>query len=188
MEKGWIRLNRRILSWHWYQESTTFRVFIHLLLKANYETRYWRHLAVKRGDLITSLSSLSRETGLSIQSVRTALKHLKKTGEIQIRSTHQYSLITIINYHFYQPLSETKQMFLFDVNECIYSDLDWRVSPLVHWNTDEPNKIRTISKKRQNNSEENSKNTHCFAKRKHPLFSSGTKSALSQKNKKEIPW
>lgn len=185
MEKGWIRLSRRILSWHWYQESMTFRIFIHLLLKANYETRYWCHVEVKRGSLITSLSSLSQETGLSIQSVRTALKHLKNTGEIQIRSTHRYSVITIVNYYFYQPVSENNQMLLFDPDERFYSNSDYRNSSSVSRNVDCLKKMSECRLKRQNNPDENLKDIH-RSKRKRSLL--GTKSALPQKNKKEIPW
>lgn len=79
-----------------------FHIFSHLLNKANYEDKYWQGILVKRGQLITSLPHLSEETGISIQSVRTCLNHLKSTGEITDKSTNKYRLITIVKYNTYQ--------------------------------------------------------------------------------------
>lgn len=55
---------------------------MHCLLKANWKETTWHGIQLKPGQFITSLSSLSKETGLTVKQVRTALDHLMKTGEI----------------------------------------------------------------------------------------------------------
>ena len=99
---GFILLYRQITEWEWYQNPNTFRVFLHLLLKANFVEGSFEGRTVKRGQLVTSLPQLSQQTKLSIQNVRTALSHLKSTGEITDESTRQYRIITICKYNEYQ--------------------------------------------------------------------------------------
>lgn len=99
---SFIKLDRVILSWRWYTDGNTLRLFIHLLLKANYEAKDWHNITVKRGELITSLGNLSAETGLSVKEVRTALEHLKRTNEVASRSNSKCTVITILNYDKYQ--------------------------------------------------------------------------------------
>lgn len=103
-----IKLNRKILKWRWYQDSNTFRVFVHLLLTANVTDRDFEQVTVKRGQLVTSVAHLSRDLKISVKSVRTALEHLKSTNEVAIRTTSKYSIITINNYNEYQKVASTR--------------------------------------------------------------------------------
>lgn len=73
-----------------------------LILKANIEDHDFRRITVHRGELVTSLPHLARDTGLSIQEVRTALNHLKLTGEITDTPIPFGRLICIVNYALYQ--------------------------------------------------------------------------------------
>lgn len=59
-------------------------------------------MVLGRGELVTGRTSLSAQTGLSVQSIRTALERLKSTNEITIKSTSKYSIVTIVNYDTYQ--------------------------------------------------------------------------------------
>ena len=59
-------------------------------------------MTIETGQTVTSLEHLAYETGLTVQNVRTALKNLEKTGEINKQSTNKYTLITVENYAFYQ--------------------------------------------------------------------------------------
>lgn len=102
MDKGWIALHRKLLDWEWWDDHNTTRIFIYLLLKANHKDKKWKGIPVKRGQLITGLSTLHKVTGISVQSIRTSLKRLKSTGEITDKSTNQYRLITICRYDDYQ--------------------------------------------------------------------------------------
>lgn len=98
----WISLHRKFLDWQWYKNQNVKILFLHLLLKANYKDNLWQDIVVRRGQLITSIKNLSKETGLTEQQTKTALSKLKSTNEITIKSTNKYSLITIVKYNFYQ--------------------------------------------------------------------------------------
>lgn len=97
-----IKLDRNIMRWRWYKNGPAMRLFIHLLLRANVKDGEFENIPVKRGQLVTSLSHLSSETGLSIQQTRTALEHLKSTNEVTQSPNNRYTLITLTNYDAYQ--------------------------------------------------------------------------------------
>lgn len=101
-EQGWIKLNRKILSWEWYTDANTMRVFLHLLLKANHADCRYQGVEVKRGQVITGRTELAAELKISERNVRTAMKHLKATGEVTSTKYPHFSLITIENYNRYQ--------------------------------------------------------------------------------------
>lgn len=102
---GWIHLHRKMLDWEWADDPATFCVFLHLLLLACNREGAWRGTLVPRGSLITGSRSLAKSTGLTRQSVRTALEHLKSTHEITIEPTRNFSLIKINKWADYQDLS-----------------------------------------------------------------------------------
>ena len=99
---GFILLHRKITDWEWYQNPNTFRVFLHCLLMANYTDGRFEGMDIKRGQFVTSLPNLSKQTRLSVQQVRTALDHLKLTGEITDCSTSKFRVITVVKYDQYQ--------------------------------------------------------------------------------------
>ena len=99
---SWIKIDRNILDWRWYKSATTLQVFLYLLLRANIKPGDFGTVRVLRGQVVTSISRISEDLGLSSQSVRTALGHLKQTGEITSCSTSRYSIITVVNYNKYQ--------------------------------------------------------------------------------------
>jgi hypothetical protein len=99
---GWIKIHRKVLDWEWYDDANTFRLFMHLILKANHKDRSYRGVMVNTGSLLTGRELLSKETGLSIQQVRTCLERLKSTNEITIKSTKQGTIIQIVKYIDYQ--------------------------------------------------------------------------------------
>ena len=104
--KSWVKLNRNILEWGWYKDINTKTVFIHLLLKANIEDYFFMGIPVKRGELASSYPKLSAELNMSVQSIRTAILHLKSTGEITVKSYPKFTLFVIENYEKYQDVPE----------------------------------------------------------------------------------
>jgi hypothetical protein len=105
--EGYIKLHRSVLDWEWFDDGNTFRLFMYLLLKANHKERNYRGTTIKAGETVTGLSVLSKETGLSIQQIRTSIKRLKSTNEITSVSTSQGTKIQVVNYAKYQqPTSE----------------------------------------------------------------------------------
>ena len=107
MTEGWVQLHRGITEWEWYSDINVCRLFIHLLMKANHRDIKWQGKLIKRGESLTSLNTLSRETGLTVKQVRVALDKLKRTGEVAVSRGHNYQVISITNYDDYQ--SEGRQ-------------------------------------------------------------------------------
>ena len=102
MSKRWIKLHTKFQKWSWYKDGNTCRLFIHLLLNANWKNEIYNDSVIMRGSLITTRKKLSSELGLSEREIRTALQHLQTTNEIAIKTTNKFSIITISNYAFYQ--------------------------------------------------------------------------------------
>ena len=100
--KGYIKLHRRILDWEWYKDSNTKIIFIHLLLNACYDNCRFMGQSVSKGEYITSLNRISKDLNIPIRQVRTAIKRLKDTGEIDTQTTNKYTKVTICNYESYQ--------------------------------------------------------------------------------------
>ncbi len=105
-DSGFVLLHRSILEWRWYTDIPTSILFRHLILTANWESKEWMGMRIERGQRICSFRQLSAETGLSIQQLRTAMKHLKSTNEITRENVRPNkagcSLFTVINYDKYQ--------------------------------------------------------------------------------------
>lgn len=99
---GYIKLDRKILDWEWWSDVNTYRVFTYCLIRANWKESRFKGVEVPRGAFVTSIKSLSKATNLSIQQVRTALDHLKSTGEVTINSHAKFSVVIVNNYIQYQ--------------------------------------------------------------------------------------
>ena len=102
LNRAWICLFRKFIDWEWYQNGNVTRVFLHCLLKANWQDKCWQGQEIKRGQFVSSYRKIAAELNLSIQQVRTALNKLRLTHEITLKSTSVYSIITVNNYDFYQ--------------------------------------------------------------------------------------
>lgn len=102
MDNGWIKIHRKFLEWEWFKEPHMVQLFIYFMLLANHEKGRWQGQEIKRGQFITGLESLEKQTGISRQSIRTCINRLKSTGEITSISTNKFRIITIVNYDYYQ--------------------------------------------------------------------------------------
>lgn len=105
LENGYIRMYRSLTQWEWYTDANTVRVFIHLLLTVNYEEGRWKGIVVKRGQRIASYSILAKELKMTEKMIRTAVNHLKRTGEVAHTKCAKYAVFTVINYDKFQDQS-----------------------------------------------------------------------------------
>ena len=101
-QNTYIKLHRSILDWGWYTDINTFKLFIHLLLKANIVDVDWQGMTIHRGEVITSIGSLSKQTGLSQKQIRVALNHLIRTNEVAKTTSPKFTIISIRNYDKFQ--------------------------------------------------------------------------------------
>lgn len=102
MNNGWISIHRKFKEWEWYSDSKIVHLFLHCLLKANHKPTKWRGAQIEAGQFITSQSHLAEELHLSVMQVRTILNKLKLTGELTVKITNKYSIISITNWELYQ--------------------------------------------------------------------------------------
>ena len=103
--EGFIKIDRKMLQWGWMKNPNTAHLFLVLLLKANYKDMVFDGKPIKVGSLVTSLQTLGEISGLTVQQCRTALKHLKSTGELTSKTYPKYQVITIVNYKKYQSVT-----------------------------------------------------------------------------------
>ena len=105
MQMDYIKLSRKLLEWEWYSDINTCRLFVHMLLKANWKKGKFQGVEIPRGSFASSLNRLSEDTGLSVQSIRTCIKKLKSTGELTVNQHGKSSIFTINNYCDYQDIN-----------------------------------------------------------------------------------
>jgi len=103
---GWVKLHRAIESWEWYKDANTFRVFLHLLINANYEPSRFMGVSIPVGSLPTGRKSLALALSLTEDKVRTSLMHLISTGEITQQNYPKFSVISITNWESYQEVPQ----------------------------------------------------------------------------------
>lgn len=97
-----VKLFRNILTWEWYGDPNTFRVFMHILLKAQYKPTNYKGVAIGSGECVFGRKAWAKELGLSEQQIRTAISHLQSTNEITIKSTNRFSVIHVVKWEFWQ--------------------------------------------------------------------------------------
>jgi len=102
MDASWIKLYRSLKDWQWAASTKHMALFMHILLRANYKETKWRDATIKPGQLLTGRIQLATWSGLSEREVRTVLKDLKNSGEIDQQTTRHYSIITVTKWIEYQ--------------------------------------------------------------------------------------
>ena len=147
--EGFITIHRKILDWEWYSNSNVMRVFIHCLLRANYQERSWQGNVIGRGQFVTSVSKLSRELGLTPRQISGALDKLKMTNEIAIKTSNRNTTITICKYDDYQTIGS---------NECKTKRKAERQTNVKQNVKQKENKCKQINNNNNNNNQTN-KNT-----------------------------
>lgn len=100
--RTYIKLFRTVLDWGWYGDTNTFRVFMHILLRANYEPSEYRGHIIGAGECVFGYNAWAKALGLSVRNVRTAIEHLKSTNEITIKTTNKFSIIHVVKWEFWQ--------------------------------------------------------------------------------------
>ena len=101
-DQGFIKLHRSILKWEWWQDENTRNVFLWLLLNANWEDSRFQGHDIPKGSLVTSYHKIAENLNISERNARTAINHLKSTGEVTVKVTRRFSIVSIENWAKYQ--------------------------------------------------------------------------------------
>ena len=102
MAEAYLKLYKKMLKWEWYDDANTKILFLHCLLKANWEPTRWHGVELEPGQFITSLQTLAKETHLSVKQVRVALDHLIMTNEVASKGQSKFRIITVNSWNQYQ--------------------------------------------------------------------------------------
>lgn len=115
-KQGHIKIYRSIEDWRWFNTPHMLEFWLRLLLKANWKDEEKDGELFNRGEIVTSIPDLAKETGLTVKQVRVFLGRLVETGEITMGRARSRALsrtrcgtscrtrITICNYETYQSL------------------------------------------------------------------------------------
>lgn len=101
-DKGWIKKHRSVFDWGWFSDDAVYRFFDCCIMDANIEDGEFLGNKIPRGSFATSYNRMSTRYKMSKMKVKRCINCLKKTGEIRVRSTSKFTLITIVNYEYYQ--------------------------------------------------------------------------------------
>lgn len=118
---GWIKIHRDIAT-HWiFQDECKFKWWIDLLLMASYEDNKQlvgdRLIEVKRGQMIVSLSFLSKRWGKAKGTILKFLELLESDHMIDRHTDRKVTILTICKYESYQEAE--KQPLTDVVNDCL---------------------------------------------------------------------
>lgn len=105
--EGWIKLYREMLEWPLFRKPNTCHLFTYLLLSANIRQTNWNGKVLQRGQIVTTLKTMSCESGLTMRQTRTALCDMVSDKQILIKATNKNTIITICYFDNYQSRKNT---------------------------------------------------------------------------------
>lgn len=103
-DNSWIKLPRMFMNWQWYQNTNMVHLYLYLLLNANIGNKLYFGISIQRGECLVSLSTLSRDTGISRDSLKRYLKKLKDTKEISYKKLSKGRIIVLLDFDKFQPV------------------------------------------------------------------------------------
>jgi hypothetical protein len=108
-------ISHRSLFTHWLWEKrklSKWEAWHWLIAAVNFEDKLWfdgkEQVIVKRGEIITSLNSLSQEWLWAVHDTRSFLKKLTVDHMISTETNTRYTKVIVCNYDTYQNISQTK--------------------------------------------------------------------------------
>lgn len=107
--KGFALLHRKIMDTPFYRDAEASHLWVHLLLRANYEPTMvatdYGDVFCDRGEFITGRNSLALETGLTADRVKALLRKFTNLDMITTKSTNRFTVLKVVKYDEYQQFS-----------------------------------------------------------------------------------
>ena len=110
---GWISLHRKIRdNWIW-SDSEKLKAWIDILLEVNHGEKQFpfdgHMITIKRGQKLTSLRKMADRWGWSRNRVANFIELLIEAGMVTAKRTRHGTLLTVVNYGFYQDAQDTNK-------------------------------------------------------------------------------
>ena len=104
--KGFALLHRKIMDVPFYKDPEAAHLWVHLLLRANYEQTLVStdvgDVICDRGEFITGRNTLAMETGLTADRVKALLRKFHNLGMITTKSNNRFTVLRVVKYDEYQ--------------------------------------------------------------------------------------
>ena len=111
MNDGWIALHRKIYNSSDFNNQLEVAVFLYLVAMASHKpvqvVYRKKKLTLKRGEISIAYRDLAKKFNLSMQNIKTIIKNLKNSGNINQTLTKNLSIYSIVKYSKYQDLEAT---------------------------------------------------------------------------------
>jgi sensor domain CHASE-containing protein len=111
MNDGWIALHRKIYNSSDFNNQLEVAVFLYLVAMASHKpvqvVYRKKKLTLKRGEISIAYRDLAKKFNLSMQNIKTIIKNLKSSGNINQTLTKNLSIYSIVKYSKYQDLEAT---------------------------------------------------------------------------------
>ena len=108
MSEGWIALHRKIYNSDDFNNQLEVAVFLYLVSMASYQPTKVvyrkKTIFLKRGEVSIAYRDLAKKFGISFDRVRTIIKNLVATGNINQTLHKRLSVFSIVKYNKYQDL------------------------------------------------------------------------------------
>ena len=108
MSEGWIALHRKIYNSNDFNNQLEVAVFLYLVSMASYQPTKVvyrkKTIFLKRGEVSIAYRDLAKKFGISFDRVRTIIKNLIATGNINQTLHKRLSVFSIVKYNKYQDL------------------------------------------------------------------------------------
>ena len=108
MNDGWIALHRKIYNSSDFNNQLEVAVFLYLVAMASHKPVQViyrkKKLTLKRGEVSIAYRDLAKKFGISFDRVRTIIKNLVATGNINQTLHKRLSVFSIVKYNKYQDL------------------------------------------------------------------------------------
>ena len=147
MNEGWIALHRKIYNSSDFNNQLEVAVFLYLVAMASHKpvqvVYRKKKLTLKRGEVSIAYRDLAKKFNLSMQNIKTIIKNLKNSGNINQTLTKNLSIYSIVKYSKYQDLEATPNQKLTNRTTTIYTNttsIDKNMLSLSNM-TDKPKKI-----------------------------------------------
>lgn len=105
-DKGFALLHRKIMDTPFYKDAEASHLWVHLLLRANYEpvviSTETGDVLCQRGEFITGRNTLAMETGLTADRVKALLRKFHNLGMITTKSNNRFTVLKVVKYDEYQ--------------------------------------------------------------------------------------
>ena len=103
MNRGYVKLWRKSVDAGWIKNHKLWAFWTYCLMKASHKPFKAivgnQEVFLAAGQFVTGLRVISKETGLTIRETRTVLAFLVNAGNLTIKTTNKFSIITIVNWN-----------------------------------------------------------------------------------------